>query len=140
MKEDHRTGAGMTETGTNILKVVLASLFVFASAALFSSGTEAATDQWKYLGTNEKGDRFFYDASSVIYAAQDLRQVWIKELSNEPEKKLVEINCSFKIIRDRQVISEGKSKVPPRPVKLPSEWRAMEKDLVTKELHKVLCR
>jgi len=116
-------------------------LFLVVIAAVFSSGAEAAADdQWKFIGANEKGERFFYDAASVIYASQDLRQVWIKELSNEPERRLVEINCSFKIIRDRQVISEGKSKVPRRPVKIPSEWRALEKDPVMKELHKVLCR
>ena len=110
-------------------------------AAVFSYGAEAAVnDQWKYLGANEKGERFFYDSESVMQISQDLRQVWIKELSSEPEKRFVEINCSFKIIRDRQVISEGKTKVPRRPVRFPSEWRAMEKDPITQELHKVLCR
>jgi hypothetical protein len=134
--------AGMTARETNgpFLVAFLGGLFLVMLASVFSSGTEAATEQWKYLGGNDKGDRFFYDAASVIYASQDLRQVWIKELSNEPERRLMEINCSYKIIRDRQVISEGKSKVPRRPVKLPSEWRAMEKDPVTKELHKVLCK
>jgi len=117
------------------------SFLLVMLAPVFSSGAEApATDQWKYLGANEKGERFFYDSESVIHVSQDLLQVWIKELSNEPERRLVEINCSFKIIRDRQVISEGKPKVPRRPVKLPSEWQAIEKDPITQELHKVLCR
>jgi hypothetical protein len=110
-------------------------------APVCSSGADApAIDQWKYIGSNEKGERFFYDSESVIHVSMELRQVWIKELSNEPERRLVEINCSFKIIRDRQVISEGKRRTPRRPVRLPSEWRAMEKDPIEKELHKVLCR
>ncbi len=137
--------ASMTsrETNCDFLRAILVILIVIVGAFLCSSGPEAATavDQWKYVGANDKGDRFFYDSTSVTPLSKDLIQVWIKELSNEPERRLVEINCSFKVIRDRQVISEGTNRiVRRRPVKLPSEWRAMEKDPVTKELHKVLCR
>jgi hypothetical protein len=106
---------------------------------VFSVRVEAATDQWKYIGANEKGERFFYDAASVLVLSQDVRQVWIKELSQNPERRLIEINCSFKIIRDMQVISEGKQKIPLRPAGR-KDWQAIEKDPVMKELHKVLCR
>lgn len=109
---------------------------------VFSARVEAATvtDQWKYIGANEKGERFFYDASSVMRISAELIQVWTRELTSEgSQKSLEEINCSFKIIRDRQVIYEGKQKPRIRHL-TPSNWRAMEQDPITKELHKVLCR
>jgi hypothetical protein len=116
--------------------------FILIMGALsLSSGAEAAADQWKYLGTNDKGVRFFYDATSVIYMSKDLIQVWTRELTGEgPTKRLKEIDCSFKIIRDRQVIDEGRRKTPHQPPRLPSPWHAMEQDPVTKELYKALCR
>ncbi|HWR59340.1 MAG TPA: hypothetical protein VN328_10670 [Thermodesulfovibrionales bacterium] len=119
-------------------RAVLGGLCLVMLAAV-CSGTEAATDQWKYIGTREKGERFFYDAESVLLLSQDVRQVWIKELSENPERRLIEINCSFKIVRDVQVISEGKKKIQLHPVARRA-WQAIEKDAVMKELHKVLCR
>ena len=116
-------------------------LALLLSAAALSSVSEAATDQWKYAGANEKGERFFYDSASVVYFSKDLIRVWIRELKADGQvKRFEEINCSFKIIRDIQVIDEGKKKIAVRPSRMPSDWRAMEKDPVTKELHKVLCR
>jgi hypothetical protein len=110
------------------------------AALVFSSGVEAADEKWKYFGANEKGDRFFYDASSVLRISPELIQVWTRELTSEgPARRLEEINCSFKIIRDRQVIYEGKQRPKIRP-RMPSDWRAMEQDPITTELHKVLCR
>ena len=118
-------------------------LCLMAIVLSFSAQVEAATinDQWKYIGANEKGERFFYDASSVVRMSADLIQVWTRELTGEgAEKRLEEINCSFKIIRDIQVVSEGQQKkIPPRPTGR-KDWRAMELDPITKELHKVLCR
>ncbi len=128
------------------IKAFLAILIVIVGALLYSSRTEAAgtVEQWKYLGANDKGERFFYDSTSVIFLSKDLIQVWTKELGRDGQtKRLEEINCSFKIIRDRQVQTEGQKKPLPRtPIRPPSpaEWRAMEKDPVTKELHRVLCR
>jgi len=122
------------------LRAVLGGLLLTVCALVFSSGTGAAEEQWKYLGSNQKGDRFFYDASSVTYLSADLIEVWTRELTGEgPTKRLREINCSSKIIRDREVIYEGKQKPRVLP-KTPSDWRAMEQDPITKELYKVLCR
>ncbi len=123
------------------LRVVLAILIAAACTVSFSSGAEAAAaDQWKYLGTNDKGARFFYDSTSVVPLSKDLIQVWTKEAGPDGQiRRLKEINCSFKVIRDRQVVSETQAKKPVRPPG-PSDWKAMEKDPVTKELHRVLCR
>jgi hypothetical protein len=110
------------------------------TAIVFFQHGEASNDQWKYLGANKKGERFFYDAASVILVSQDVRHVWVKELSDDPAKRLEEINCAFKIIRDLQVINEGKARPQRRPPRLPSEWHAMEQDPITQELYKALCR
>ncbi len=141
MKKGLRFWAGMTKIRANVslLKDVLAGLTV--GIFLFSSGTEAATDQWKYVGANDKGDRFFYDSTSVTLLSKDLIQVWTKEIGRDGQtKRLQEINCAFRVIRDRQVVNEGQKKAPIRPQIPTTEWRAMEKDPVTKELHKVLCK
>ena len=120
-------------------KRVIGLLFV-AAAFVFPCGAGAADDNWKYYGTGKKGERFFYDASSIMRLSGDLIQVWTRELTSEgPVKKLEEINCSYKVMRDLQVIYEGKQRPRVRP-RTPSNWQAMEQDPITKELHKVLCR
>jgi hypothetical protein len=125
---------------------VIAGLCLTAVALVLSAQVEAATpapvqDQWKYIGANDKGERFFYDASSVIRMSGDLLQVWTRKLTGEgAEKRLEEINCSSKVIRDIQVVSERQQKnIPPRLIGR-KDWRAMELDPITNELHKVLCR
>jgi hypothetical protein len=120
-------------------KVVIGILFVTA-VLVFSSGVGAVEEKWKYYGSDQKGNRFFYNDATVLRMSPDLIQVWTRELTAEgPVKRLEEINCAYKIVRDSQVIYEGKQRprVPPR---LPSAWRAMELDPITKELHKMLCR
>jgi hypothetical protein len=105
------------------------------------AGVRAAADEWKYYGRNEKGDRFFYDQTSVIYLSPNLIQLWTRELTDQgPTKRFQEINCSFKIIRDLRVVDEGFRKAPILPLRLPSEWRAIEQDPVTQQLYKDLCR
>jgi hypothetical protein len=110
-------------------------------ALALPAGVRATADDWKYYGTSEKGERFFYDETSVIYLSTDLIQLWTRELTAQgPTKRFQEINCSYKIIRDLQVIDEGIRKAPIRPPRLPSEWRAMEQDPITQQLYKYLCK
>jgi hypothetical protein len=93
------------------------------AALVLSSGAGAAGEQWKYFGTNQKGERFFYDASSVMYLSADLIQVWTRELTSEgPSKKLKEINCSHKIIRPFRSLTKNRGPFAPYL----SDWRAME--------------
>jgi hypothetical protein len=111
------------------------------SIVFISFQAEAVNEEWKYVASNEKGDRTFYDASSVVPLSDNAFQVWVRDLGHDgtATKILKEINCSYKIVRDRQVISErgGKSPLPPRPRK---SWSAMEQEPVMKELHKLLCK
>jgi acyl-CoA synthetase (AMP-forming)/AMP-acid ligase II len=124
---------------------VLDSIYFFAllvlSVVLFSFRAEAVNEEWKYVASNEQGDRIFYDSSSVIPLSENAVQVWVKNLGHDGSsmKILEEINCSYKIVRERQIISErrGKSLLPPRPR---TSWKAMELDPVMKKMHKVLCK
>jgi hypothetical protein len=135
-----KSGIRAGETGSPLRRLVLGGLLLTVSALVFSSGAGAAEEQWKYFGTNKNGDRFFYDASSVMYLSADLIQVWTRELTSEgAAKRLKEINCSYKIIRELQVIYEGKQKPRFRSHAL-LDWRAMEQDPITLELYKDLCR
>jgi len=106
----------------------------------FPQGSQAVNEQWKYFGSNEKGHRFFYDSASVVYFSKDIVRVWTRELTSDaPTKRNKEINCSSKIIRDVQVITEKTNKAPHTSL-TPSEWRAIENQPPMKELFKVLCR
>lgn len=120
----------------------ITGIIIFVICVFFSAGAGAITDTWRYVGTGEKGSRLFYDSASVMYVSKDVIQVWTRELTAEgPAKKLKEMNCSFKIVRDLEVIDQGKQKaqLPPRPYQR-SEWQAVEKNPLTKELFKALCK
>lgn len=111
------------------------------SVGLFSFQAEAVNDEWKYVASNEKGDRIFYDSSSVLPISEHAILVWVKNLGHDGSatKILKEINCSYKIVREQQVISErlGNSRQTPKPH---TRWSAMELDPLMKELHKALCK
>ena len=105
----------------------------------FSPRAEAVNEQWKYLGTNEDAERFFYDSGSVIYLPGNIVNVWVKELSREPVRKLEEIRCPDKVIRSLQVISEGQ-RISPSRLRDYYGWRLMEQSPPMLELYKALCR
>ncbi len=120
--------------------IVIVGLCILLCPAAGRAG-QASTEQWKYFGANEKGERFFYDAASVIYVSNVFVKVWTRELtSGPPTKRLKEINCPSKAIRDLQVIVETTGKAPRTGSLAPSEWRAIENVPPMKELHKAVCR
>lgn len=116
-------------------------IFLWGLCALFSSSAlGAGNEEWKYFGSNEKGERFFYDAASVIYFSNISIRVWTRELTaGPPTKRQKEINCESKVIRDLQVTVETADKAPRANLR-PGEWRAIENVPPMKELYKVLCR
>ena len=116
----------------------LISFILAAALFVLSSGASAAEEQWKFLWANDKGERVLYDAASVVYFSRDEVQVRIKELSREPLSKLEEINCAYKIYRDREVVSERPGRT--RPAMFPSRWQPVEKSPAMKELHKAVCK
>lgn len=123
---------------------VMLVLYLTAATAMAAPPLPAgpSNEQWKYLGANDKGEQFFYDAASIVSFSKDLIQVWTRELApnTAPTRRLREINCSFKIIRDRQVIVEKAGNKGPRQQNALSPWHAMENDPVTKKMYETLCR
>jgi hypothetical protein len=109
--------------------------------ALSLASGAAAADDWKYVAMSGKGDRFFYDASSVIPLSGGVFEIWIKKIGADGSSSriLSEINCSFKIIRDRQMITEIPDKGR-QQCDIDPGWRAMERDPAMLELFKILCR
>ncbi len=128
----------MRSSGTIYFFVVLVLSVVLLCFA-FRAG--AVNEQWKYIAANENGSRFFYDSSSIMPISNDVVHVWVKNLGHDGSvtRILEEVNCSYKIVREQQVISErrGKSAPLPRPG---LRWKAMERDPVMKELYKALCK
>jgi hypothetical protein len=114
-------------------------LFAFG-IVLLSAKAEALKEEWKYLCSNDKGESFFYDSASVLPTGPDVITLWTRQLTREaPTRKMEEINCKYKIIRDRQVIVESSGKAPNIKIRT-SEWRAMEKHPDTQALYKAVCR
>jgi len=120
---------------------VIFPFLTFFGLTVLSPCLEAAGEDWQYVVANEKGERFFYDRGSLTKPAKDVVSVWIKVVRGDASltRSLTEVNCPAKVIRDMRVITEGQRQ-PTRFSNDPSEWRPMELDPVTKELHKVLCR
>jgi len=124
--------------------LAFAMVLSLAAAPVMASPPLAAgpsTERWKYLGVSAKGSQFYYDAASTLYVSANLIQVWTRELAPNlpPTRRLQEINCSYRIIRDRQVTVEQAGRAP-RFQNSPSDWHAMEKDPITMTLYKALCR
>jgi len=125
-----------------MVKVIMLSLAAVLTMASRLPAADPSNEQWKYLGGNDKGTQFYYDAASVLYLSKDLINVWTRELApnTAPTRKLMEINCAFRIMRDREVIVEKTDTKAPRIRNKPSAWHAMEKDPVTNTMYKTLCR
>ncbi len=121
--------------------MVLSLAAVPVMAAPPAAGPSLSIEQWKYLGVDPKGTQFYYDAASTIYISANVIQVWTREIAPNlpPTRKLQEINCSYRIIRNRQVKVEEAGRAP-RFKNSPSDWHAMEKDPITLTLYKALCR
>jgi hypothetical protein len=101
----------------------------------------AAADDWKYVTMSEGGDRFFYDSASLIGLPGSVIEVWLKKIGSDGSSSriLSEVNCSYKIIRDRQRIIDVP--VRGRPDRdIDPGWRAMELDPAMLQLFKVLCK
>ena len=111
------------------------------SAAEKPSPFAAEGEQWKYVTSNDKGERFYYDPASMTFPRKDVVSGWVKIISGDATvtKALEEVNCSYKIIRDARTIVV-KPHGPQQMKNSPSEWRAVERDTPSTDLYKIFCK
>lgn len=120
--------------------LMLLLLLVFSLAA--SPGTaEAGNERWKAIAGKNGEDRILYDPDSVIPLRPGVFRVWIMgfDKDHSPRRSLEEIDCSNKIVRDLEVITEKPNK-PILHTFTPSEWRGIERESSRGELFRILCR
>ena len=119
-----------------IILMLLVSLF-----PVFQRIAEAGKERWKSISANNKKEWILYDSESVIYLQKDLVRVWVMGTDNNStrRKSLEEINCSHKIIRDIEVITE-KPNMGTVNNTVPSSWHGIVRNSARGELFKILCR
>jgi hypothetical protein len=119
-----------------ILLSLLLSLFI-----LPLQNSEAGKDRWKSVPGRNGQEWILYDPDSVIYLQKDLVRVWIMDTGKDSSgrKSLEEMNCSHKIIRDIEVVTEKPNKLILHTI-TPTDWRGIVKESPRGELFKILCR
>jgi hypothetical protein len=125
-------------------KTSLALFLILVSCFLLSfdaGAAEAAKERWKAIAGKEGQERILYDPDSVIPGGPGKFRVWIMGFDRDhfPRKSLEEFDCSNRIVRDVEVISEKPNKPVTRTI-TPSEWRGVVRESPRGELFKILCR
>jgi hypothetical protein len=125
-----------------VKKLVLVFLvLLFSASAISLESTFAANERWKAIAGKNGEDRILYDTGSVIPLRPGVFRVWIMgfDKDHSPRRSLEEIDCSNKIVRDLEVITEKPNK-PILHTFTPSEWRGIERESSRGELFRILCR
>jgi hypothetical protein len=115
--------------------------FTLFTVTLCRATGDADDGQWKYVGTNNKNERCFYQPSSITRPAKDVVVLKMMVIRGDATKSWTdtEINCHFKIIRDLRSRTERINK-PPLMYNLPSQWRDMIVEFPDGNLFKAFCR
>jgi len=116
-------------------------ILLFSTLAISLKSTLAANERWKALAGKDGQDRILYDPDSIIPLRPGVFRVWIMgfDKDHSPRKSLEEIDCSNKIVRDLEVITEKPNK-PIRHVFTPSDWTGVVRESPRGELLRILCR
>lgn len=123
-------------------KTILILLLLLVTSFFVSpDSVEAGKERWKAIAGKNGKDRILYDPDSVISLRPGVFRVWIMgfDMDHSPRKSQEEIDCSNKIIRDVEVITENLNK-PKHHTITPSDWTGIVRDSPRGELFKVLCR
>lgn len=117
-------------------------VLVFSFLLSFGAGiAESAKERWKAIAGKEGEERILYDPDSVIPSGPRVFRVWIMGFDKDhfPRKSLEEYDCTNRIVRDVEVISEKPNKPVTRTI-TPSEWRGVVRESSRGELLNILCR
>ena len=138
----NRFGLPEEDEGLFVKKRSLVFLFLLISSSAVSLGNAAAgNERWKAIAGKNGGDRILYDPDSVIPLRPGVFRVWIMgfDKDHSPRRSMEEIDCSNKIYRDLEVITEKTNK-PMLHTNTPSEWHGMVRESPRGELFRILCR
>jgi hypothetical protein len=118
-------------------------LFLLFSASIMIAGNaHAGNERWKAIAGKTGEDRMLYDPDSIIPSGPRTFRVWSMgfDADHSPRKSQEEFDCTNKIVRDVEVITERPNK-PATHTFTPSEWRGIEgESSPRRELYKILCR
>ena len=135
-------GTPAKDEGFFVKKRLLIFLFILISSSSASPGYAAAgNERWKAIAGNNGEERILYDPGSVIPLRPGVFRVWIVSFDKDhsPRKFLEEIDCTNKIVRDLEVITEKPGK-PIQHTFTPSDWRGIVRESSMGELFRILCR
>jgi hypothetical protein len=122
--------------------VALTLALIIAFSLLVNSGaSDAANERWKAIAGKTGEDRVLYDPDSVIPSGPRMFRVWIMgfDADHFPRRSQEEFDCTNKIVRDIEVISEKPGKPVARAI-APSDWRGVARETPRWELFQTLCR
>jgi len=120
----------------------LLSFLLFAFSCLtLPCPSDAANERWKAITGKTGGDRILYDPDSVLPSGPRMFRVWIMgfDASGFSRKSREEFDCSNKILREVEVISERPGK-PVAHTFTPSDWTGVVRESPRGELFRSLCR
>ena len=127
---------------TSTEKFVLMLFLLLVSSFIPSPRTaDAGNERWKAIAGKNGEERILYDPDSVLSLRPGVVRVWVMGFDNNhsPRRSQEEIDCSNKIVRDIEVITEKPNK-PTLHTITPSDWRGIVLDSPRGELLKILCR
>jgi hypothetical protein len=122
--------------------VGLLSFLLFAFSCLeFPGPSDAANERWKAIAGKTGEDRILYDPDSIIPSGPRMFRVQIMgfDADHFPRRSQEEFDCSNKIVRDVEVVSERPGKPVTRTI-APSDWTGVVRETPRGELLNLLCR
>lgn len=114
---------------------------LFSSLEVSIVNAAAGNERWTAIAGKTGEERILYDPDSVIPSGPRAFRVRIMGFDADgfPRKSQEEFDCSNKIVRDIEVISERPGKPMTRGI-APSEWSGVVRESPRWELFKTLCR
>jgi hypothetical protein len=115
--------------------------FALFSVTLCGAPGDADDGQWKFVETNKKNERYFYQPTSITRPRKDVVVLKMMVIRGDATKLWTdtEINCHFKIIRDLRTRTERINK-PSLFDNVPSEWRDILIEFPDGNLFRAVCR
>lgn len=103
--------------------------------------SEAGNEKWKAIAGKNAEERILYNPDSVTPVGPGVFRVWIIgfDQDHSPRRSQEEIDCSNKIIRDIEVITEKPNKPVIHSI-TPSDWRGIVQESPRGDLFRILCR